>query len=63
MDTFSVIARKIWLRKNFMVHENSLTHPNRVVQEAVMALEEFWKANSVEKEPAAPQGEISCITW
>jgi hypothetical protein len=63
MDTFSVIARKIWLRRNLMVHENFLTHPSRVVQEAVMALDEFWKANSVEKEPAISQGEISRITW
>lgn len=31
MDIFAVIARRIWLRRNLMDHENSFIHPNKVV--------------------------------
>jgi hypothetical protein len=63
MDTFAVIARRIWLRRNLVVHENSFIHPNRLVQEAVVALDEFWKANDADERPARQKGEITRNPW
>lgn len=42
MDTFSVIARRIWLRMNSEVHGTNFTPPNQLVRDAIFALEEFW---------------------
>ena len=52
MDMFTVIAKKIWLRRNNVVHDKPFTDPNRLVHEATGELEEFWKANNKEEDTA-----------
>jgi hypothetical protein len=38
---FVGIVRRIWLRRNEVVHEGSFLHPNTLVHRAKMALEDF----------------------
>jgi hypothetical protein len=42
---FVGIARRLWLRRNDLVHEGSLSHPISLVQRTVTAMEEFSKAH------------------
>jgi hypothetical protein len=42
---FVGIARRLWLRRNNLVHEGSLSHPISLVQRTVTAMEEFSKAH------------------
>jgi hypothetical protein len=38
IELFAVLARRLWLRQNDIVHGGSLTHPNQVVHDAETAL-------------------------
>jgi hypothetical protein len=46
VELFAVIARKIWLRRNQVVHGGSFSHPNQVLREAMSILEEFRLSNA-----------------
>jgi ribonuclease HI len=46
VELFAVIARKIWLRRNQVVHGGSFSHPNQVLREAVSILEDFRLSNA-----------------
>ncbi|XP_059442009.1 uncharacterized protein LOC132174357 [Corylus avellana] len=41
------IARRLWLRRNEVVHCGTLTHPNLLVQRTITAVEDFATANGV----------------
>jgi hypothetical protein len=54
----ALIARKIWLRRNAMMFEGLLSHPNALYREAVNVLKE--------EDPIlveAPVPSIECLTW
>jgi hypothetical protein len=55
VELFSVIARRIWLRHNRIIHDNSFTHPIQLVREATMYLDEYWDANEKGSEPPEQQ--------
>jgi hypothetical protein len=40
-----IIARRVWLQRNDIVHEGILTHPTQIMLEAQKALEDFQRAN------------------
>jgi hypothetical protein len=55
IELFAILARGLWLRRNDYVHGGTFTHPNQVVRDAKVALEEFhqstllvgsWERNS-----------------
>lgn len=48
VELFAVLARRLWLPRNDLVHGGTLTHPNQVVRDAEAALEEFRRVNTVE---------------
>jgi hypothetical protein len=48
IELFAVLARRLWFRRNDVVHGGILTHPNQVVHDAEAALEEFNRANTGE---------------
>ena len=45
INCFVGIARKIWFRRNEVVHGGSFTHPNVLVQRAKEAVADFRDAN------------------
>jgi hypothetical protein len=53
-----VMARRIWFRRNSVVHNGSFTHPNMVYREALLAHEEFKLCNLPEKQVALQAREI-----
>ena len=75
VELFVVIARRIWYRKNEVVHGGALTHPNQIVREAVAALEDFQRVsrNSGQQDRASenrtvenwkpPQKNMVKINW
>jgi hypothetical protein len=42
---FAIIARRIWHRRNEVVHGGNLMQPTKVVREAVTTLEDFQQVN------------------
>ncbi|XP_059436307.1 uncharacterized protein LOC132169261 [Corylus avellana] len=45
VELFSVTARKIWMRRNRVVHGGLFQHPNQVLKEAEVGLEDFRRLN------------------
>lgn len=50
MELLAVIARKLWLRRNSLVFERIFRHPNEVLEEAIVALEDFRRCNDLENQ-------------
>jgi hypothetical protein len=48
-ELLTVVARKVWLRRNSLVFEGVLRHPKEVLEEAILSLEDFRKWNSLEE--------------
>jgi ribonuclease HI len=75
VELFAVMARRIWLRRNDVVHGGFLTHPSRVIAEAVTALEDFHRVNGEQTSERRliavveetrwqpPQGNMIKINW
>jgi hypothetical protein len=48
LELFAVTARRIWLRRNSVVHGEPFTHPSQLLREAQNSLEDFqWIHNEV----------------
>lgn len=45
VELFAVTSQRIWHRKNEIVHGGTLTHPNQIVREAEVSLEDFQRVN------------------
>jgi hypothetical protein len=45
LSLFAGIARRIWVRRNELVHEGKFLHPNKLLQQAQKSLVEFMEAN------------------
>jgi hypothetical protein len=56
---WAVIARRIWLRRNSVVHNGSFIHPNMVYREAFLAYEEFKTCNMEEAQPVPTLRDIA----
>jgi hypothetical protein len=55
VELFVVIARCIWLRRNSLVFEGKLKHPNDVLVGAMESLKEFWRCKSSDSNQVADQ--------
>ena len=45
---FVGMVRRLWLRRNDVLHGEHFVHPNVLVQQTNMAIEEFSRANSLD---------------
>jgi hypothetical protein len=75
VELFTVIARRIWHRRNAIVHGGEFIHPAQIVKESEIALENFQQANKAEGKPEGvttndraeewkpPQGNMIKINW
>jgi hypothetical protein len=57
-DLFAVLARRIWLRRNSVIHGEIFTHPAQLLRDAQLSLEDFQNANQKthNEEPTATAG-------
>lgn len=46
LELFATIAKAIWKRCNEVIHGGIFTHPNVIVVESVLSLQQFHKANA-----------------
>jgi hypothetical protein len=44
---FVELARRIWMRRNTVIHGGSFTHPDILVQNVLMAVEEYMQAQVI----------------
>ena len=63
VEMFTVTARRIWLRRNCLIHEGYFLHPNQLVREAKASLEEFQRANGRGEDDARQAKELLQIKW
>jgi hypothetical protein len=47
VELFAVVARKIWFKRNGVVHGESFIHPTQLLKEAEIALGEFQRCSSL----------------
>ena len=45
IEFFDVVVRRIWLRRNAVVHGEAFVDPNQLIRQATAALEEYKQAN------------------
>ncbi len=57
------MTRKIWLRKNSIVHEGKFKHPSQVLREAKESFVEFKRNNAMNIEGLVPQIAPELVAW
>ena len=62
-QSFVVVARRIWLRRNTLIHEGTFSHPNAIVVQATTALKEYHYAQMEPKVEVAPLGHAQSGGW
>jgi hypothetical protein len=50
IEFLAVLAQKLWLRRNSLVHEGTFAHPSQVLRETKKSLEDFHRHNDKEGE-------------
>jgi ribonuclease HI len=63
IDQFAGIARRIWLRRNRVVHEGTFSHPNSLVQQARQASEDFQLAQCTRESQQPSPGDPRLQRW
>jgi len=51
LDFMAVTTRRIWLRRNALVFDGVLAHPDVVFAEAASSMDEFKRCNRKEQDP------------
>jgi ribonuclease HI len=60
---FVVLARRIWLRRNALIHEGVFSHPSALSVTAAEFLEAFQKAQEEQKTPRVETGPYAPGQW
>jgi ribonuclease HI len=63
VELFVITARRVWLRRNDVVHGGAMTHPAQVMRDAQTALEDFQRANGSAIIEVSPERHIDEIRW
>ena len=63
LEIFAVMARKIWVRRNELVHEGSLMDPHRVFIMVVSGLEDFQRINAQVEEESVAKIQTHEVSW
>ena len=63
VEVFAVTARRIWLRRNGVLHGESLTHPNQLLCEVDVAIEDFKRATLTERQEKTEGPLKDTIRW
>jgi hypothetical protein len=62
-ELFAITARRLWLRRNSVVHGESFTHPTQLMREAKMSLAEFQRVQQGERLKVSPALERNTTKW
>jgi ribonuclease HI len=62
-ELFVGIARRIWFRRNSVIHGGVFIHPNSLLQGAIEADAEFRRANSSDTSIATDGREVHHVKW
>jgi hypothetical protein len=46
LELFAMTARRLWLRRNSLIHEGVFLHPNQLIREVQASLEDFQLVNA-----------------
>lgn len=57
------MARRIWMRRNELVHIGKFIHPTQLLREAEAALEDFQRINNNPKQHGSDEGEQEPVRW
>ncbi|XP_059442060.1 uncharacterized protein LOC132174416 [Corylus avellana] len=49
VERFAVTGRRLWLRRNAVIHGEPFVHPNQIMREVGAAIEDFQRANMVDE--------------
>jgi hypothetical protein len=63
IEIMTVVARKIWLRRNGVVVGNEFTHPQKVILEARQSIGDFRRAMHTEMKLRSTTHEVSPYSW
>jgi hypothetical protein len=63
VELFVITTRRLWLRRNDVVHGGCLTHPTQLLTEAMKALDDFQKVNSKQNVEEGPLQTQSIASW
>ena len=63
VELFAVLAHRIWLRRNDVVHGGTFTHPTELVRDAEIALADFHRANNGVRQRREEPDNTSVEKW
>ena len=62
-ELFAVTTRKIWLRRNAVLHGEIFSHPTQLLKEAQNSLEEFQRIYSNDRSEEPTTRELTEVSW
>jgi ribonuclease HI len=63
IELFAVTARRIWLRRNSLIHGEKFAHPTQLARDAQNAFEEFQKVNCMAQHDEPNDKDVMIIQW
>jgi hypothetical protein len=63
VELFAIVARRIWLHRNDVVHGGNFMYPTQVLRDSEKALTKFQKANARLWEGGLAEKEADSIRW
>jgi hypothetical protein len=63
LELFAVTARKIWLRRNSVIHGEQFSHPTQLLREAQNSLEEFQRIHSEDRNEMPNTRDLAVMHW
>jgi hypothetical protein len=63
MVLFVGLARRIWMRRNEVIHGGSFTHPDRIVSLTKQAIEDFNLAMDRGRDPVSAHSNLPSVGW
>jgi hypothetical protein len=63
LEFFATTARRLWMRKNPMVHGENFIHPNQIIKEVGIAIDDFQQVNLPEKKDVQKTQHDGPVMW
>jgi hypothetical protein len=60
---FAGLVRRVWLRRNDVIHGGSLSHPRTIMQQTLSSIHDFTLAQTRERQKQYPSGAPSGNGW
>lgn len=63
VELFATTARKLWVRRNMVVHGGNFNHPNQVLKEAMTAVEDYQRLNTTFSQQLMSNHVAAGVKW